>query len=161
MRPKITAFLFAALALLYCPLSGHADDASQKHFLWKVTGSKGVVYLFGTIHIGKPDFYPLPAIIEDSFKRADTLVEEIKSDPSDVTQMKRWVVEYGLYPGSDTIANHLSEQTISHLAVYLKQKSWQEQQVIAKIDATADNELIVTHYGRAARGVSQHDHPTN
>jgi uncharacterized protein YbaP (TraB family) len=133
MRSRVTALLFITLALLFCPLSGHADDAPQKHFLWKVTGPKSVVYLFGTIHIGKPDFYPLPAIIEDSFKRADTLVEEIKSDPSDAAQMKRWVVDHGLYPGSDMIGNHLTEQTIRHLAKYLNQKSWQEQQVIAKM----------------------------
>jgi uncharacterized protein len=132
MRSKVTAFLVAILALLY-PFSVRADDTAQKHFLWKVTGAKGTVYLFGTIHIGKPDFYPLPAIIEDSFKHADTLVEEIKIDPADATQTKSWVAEHGIYPGSETVANHLSEETISHLAVYLKQKSWQEQQVIAKM----------------------------
>jgi len=133
MRARVTAFLFAALTLLCCPVPGHAEDSSQKHFLWKVTGSKGVVYLFGTVHIGKPDFYPLPAVIEDSFKHADVLVEEIKSDPSDAVQLKNWIAEHGLYPGSDTIGNHLSEETISHLAIYLKQKTWQEQQVIAKM----------------------------
>jgi uncharacterized protein len=133
IRTRLTPFLFAMLALLCCPLPGQADDAPQKHFLWKVTGPRGVVYLFGTIHIGKPDFYPLPAIIEDSFKHADTLVEEIKSDPSDAAQMKRWVAEHGIYTGSDTIANHLSEETIRHLALHLKDKSWQEQQVIAKM----------------------------
>jgi uncharacterized protein len=136
MRLRILPLLFVA-SLLCVALSGGARaseaDTAQKHFLWKVTGSKGVVYLFGTIHIGRPDFYPLPAIIEDSFKHAEILVDEIKSDPSDAAQMKRWVAEYGLYPGSDTIGNHLSEETIMHLATYLKHKSWQEQQVIAKM----------------------------
>ena len=46
-----------------------AGDGAPKHFLWRVTGPKGVVYLLGTIHVGKADFYPLPSIIEDSFKR--------------------------------------------------------------------------------------------
>jgi uncharacterized protein len=142
MRLRVTAFLFATLSLLYCPLSGHAEDAPQKHFLWKVTGSKGVVYLFGTIHIGKPDFYPLPAVIEDSFKRADTLVEEIKNDPSDAAQMKQWIAEHGFYPGSDTIGNHLTEETIRHLAIFLRQKSWQEQQTISKMRPSAIASMI-------------------
>ena len=137
IRSKITAFLLAALALLASPLSGHAEsgpaDAPQKHFLWKVTGSKGTVYLFGTVHLGSPDFYPLPAIIEDSFKRADTLVEEIKITPSDIAQMERWVIQHGIYSGSDTISDHLSEETNRHLQIYLKQQSWLEQQVITKM----------------------------
>jgi uncharacterized protein YbaP (TraB family) len=144
MRSRVAAFLLAALALAsgLQPGNATAEDAAQKHFLWKVTGSKGVVYLFGTVHIGKPDFYPLPAIIEDSFRHADTLVEEIKQDPSDAAQMKRWVAEHGLYPGSDMIANHLSEETISHLAIYLREKSWQEQQVIAKMRPWAIASII-------------------
>jgi uncharacterized protein YbaP (TraB family) len=56
-----------------------AGDGAPKHFLWRVTGPKGVVYLLGTIHVGKADFYPLPSIIEDSFKNADTLIEEVDS----------------------------------------------------------------------------------
>jgi uncharacterized protein len=142
MRARVTAFLFATLALLTCQPPVHAEDAPQKHFLWKVTGSKGVVYLFGTIHIGKPDFYPLPAIVEDSFKHADTLVEEIKPEATDAALMSRWVTEHGFYPGSDTIGNHLSETTISHLAIYLKQKTWQEQQAIAKMRPSAIASMI-------------------
>ena len=147
MRLRILPLLLVA-SLLCVALSGLARasdaDSAQKHFLWKVTGAKGTgtVYLFGTIHIGKPDFYPLPAIIEDSFKRAETLVEEIKPDPSDATLMKRWVAEHGLYPGSDTIGNHLSEETIRHLAIYLKEKSWQEQQIVAKMRPSAIASMI-------------------
>ena len=161
IRKWVAAFLLATLALLYGPLPGQADDAPQKHFLWKVTGPKGVVYLFGTIHIGKPNFYPLPAVIEDSFKHADTLVEEIKSDPADAQQLKRWIADHGLYAGSDTIANHLSEQTIQHLAIHLKDKSWQEQQVIAKmrpwaIAAMIDEEDVKRLGLDAANGLDNH-----
>ena len=37
-------------------------------FLWKVTSRKkrhkGTAWLFGSIHLGKPSFYPLPAEVE-------------------------------------------------------------------------------------------------
>ena len=36
----------------------------------------GTVYLFGTIHVGRTDFYPLAPVIEASFKAADTLITE-------------------------------------------------------------------------------------
>ena len=98
-----------------------ATDAAQKHFLWKVAGAKGVVYLLGTIHAGKADFYPLPSIIEDSFKKADRLIEEVDlSEPAETARMQQWVTADGGYANGDTITNHLSEVTRSHLAAYVK-----------------------------------------
>jgi len=119
------ALAIAALALCCFASAGAAPPASgdgaPKHFLWKVTGPKGVVYLLGTIHTGKADFYPLPSIIEDSFKKADTLIEEIEiSEPAEVARAQRGLIEDGGYPNGDAITNHLSEVTRSHLAAYVK-----------------------------------------
>jgi uncharacterized protein len=119
------ALTVAALALCCFAFTGAAPpaaaDGAPKHFLWKVTGSKGVVYLLGTIHAAKADFYPLPSIIEDSFEKADTLIEEIDiSEPAEVARAQQGLIEDGSYPKGDTITNHLSEVTRSHLAAYLK-----------------------------------------
>jgi uncharacterized protein YbaP (TraB family) len=121
-RPALT---ITALALCCFAFTGAAPpaagDAAPKHFLWKVTGPKGVVYLLGTIHAAKADFYPLPSIIEDSFGKADTLIEEIDiSQPAEAARAQRGLIEEGSYPNGDTITNHLSEITRSHLAAYLK-----------------------------------------
>ena len=119
------ALAIAGLAL-FCFASAEAappaaGNGAPKHFLWQVTGPKGVVYLLGTIHVGKADFYPLPSIIEDSFKKADTLVEEIDiSEPAETAHLQRRVIEDGSYPNADAITNHLSEATRSHLAAYVK-----------------------------------------
>ena len=118
------ALAIAALALCCVVSVGAtaAGDGAAKHFLWKVTGPKGgVVYLLGTIHAGKADFYPLPPIIEDSFKESDTLIEEIDiSEPGEAARVQQGLIETGSYPNSDTITNHLSEVTRSHLAAYVK-----------------------------------------
>src|SRR6516165_27889 len=117
---------FAIAALMLCCLAfvgaTVAGGGAAKHFLWKVTGPKGgVVYLLGTIHAGKADFYPLPPIIEDSFKESDTLIEEIDiSEPGEAARVQQGLIETGSYPNSDTITNHLSEVTRSHLAAYVK-----------------------------------------
>jgi uncharacterized protein YbaP (TraB family) len=119
------ALAIAALALCCFASAGAAPpaagDAAPKHFLWKVTGPKGVVYLLGTIHVGKADFYPLPSIIEDSFKKADTLIEEIEiSEPAETARLQRRIIQEGTYPNGDAITDHLSEVTRSHLAAYVK-----------------------------------------
>jgi uncharacterized protein len=118
------ALTIGALALFCLTVTGAAPpvgDSAPKHFLWKVTGSKGVVYLLGTIHVAKADFYPLPSIIEDSFEKADMLIEEIDiREPAEAARAERGLIEDGSYPNSDTITNHLSEVTRSHLATYLK-----------------------------------------
>jgi uncharacterized protein YbaP (TraB family) len=119
------ALTIAALGLFCFAFRGApppaAGDSAPRHFLWKVTGPKGVVYLFGTIHAAKADFYPLPSIIEDSFEKADTLIEEIDiSDPAEAARAQRDLLEDGSYPNGETITNHLSEITRSHLTAYLK-----------------------------------------
>jgi uncharacterized protein len=119
------ALTITALALCCFAFMGAAPpaagDGAPKHFLWKVTGPKGVVYLLGTIHVGKADFYPLPSIIEDSFEKTDTLIEEIDiSEPAEAARAQRGLIEAGNYANGDTIINHLSEVTRSHLAAYLK-----------------------------------------
>jgi uncharacterized protein len=119
------ALPIAALALCCFAFTGAAraaaGDGAPKHFLWKVTGPKGVVYLLGTIHAAKADFYPLPSIIEDSFEKADTLIEEIDiSEPAEAARAQQALVETGSYPNGDAITNHLSEVTRSHLAAYMK-----------------------------------------
>lgn len=124
----------AALALCSFAFAGAAapagGDVAPKHFLWKVTGPKGVVYLLGTIHAGKADFYPLPSIIEESFKSADTLIEEIDtSEPAEAARVQQAFMENGDYPNGDTITNHLSEVTRSHLAAYVKEGGLPEQAV--------------------------------
>ena len=108
-----------AVALLCCGWAAHADDKPQKHFFWKVTGDKGTVYLLGTIHVGRPDFYPLPPVVEESFKKSSMLVLEV--DPSDKDDLKAaatYIARTGVYPFGDAIGNHLSELTRARFAQY-------------------------------------------
>ena len=65
----------AALAALW--LSGApamaqtpATSASAgKLYLWEVTSLTNRVYLYGTVHAGKPAWYPLPAPVEERASR--------------------------------------------------------------------------------------------
>jgi len=117
--PKFVLAVAAVAASCLC-LASQAAEPAAKHFLWTVTGGKGTVYLLGTIHIGSKDLYPLAPIIEDSFKRSDTLVEEIDLGGGDAKGIAQDLIKRGLYADGDTIANHLSEDTRTALAAYAK-----------------------------------------
>jgi uncharacterized protein YbaP (TraB family) len=134
---KATLRAIAVFAPLFLTAANSAaaepPQGTLHHLFWKVTGSQGVVYLFGTIHIGKADFYPLPQVVEDDFRQADTLVEEVNlDDPDEIAYVKQWVTEHGSYPIGDLVTNHLSAVTRSHLADYLK-KSQQLEALIARM----------------------------
>src|SRR5690242_72306 len=112
--------LFVSLAPL-ARASEPAAEAGQKLFCWKVTGSEGgAVYLLGTIHVGRAEFYPLPAVIENSFKAADTLVTETDlTEPQGSSRLLKLLLEKGTYPRGDTVENHIGAETRAHLAHYV------------------------------------------
>lgn len=52
-------------------------NSVPRTLLWEVKSQKGnSVYLFGTIHVGKASFYPLPETVDNAFKRSAVLVVE-------------------------------------------------------------------------------------
>ena len=65
---------------LLCLATGAAFGA-DRGALFKVSGSGHTMYLFGTMHVGQPGFYPLEPRIADAVKNASTLALEI--DPTD------------------------------------------------------------------------------
>jgi uncharacterized protein len=56
---------------------------STRAFLWRVTSGAGTVYLFGTIHVGKQSFYPLPALVEEALDRSAKVVMEADISKTD------------------------------------------------------------------------------
>ena len=110
--------------LWFAPLAWAAEptgEAGPKLFCWKVTGPEGgAVYLLGTIHVGRADFYPMPAAIETSFKEADTLVTETDlTEPQGSSRLLKLLLQNGTYPRGDSVENHIGAETREHLARYI------------------------------------------
>ena len=123
---KYRVFLQAlTVVLIFCfaPPAWAAEPAGelgQKLFCWKVTGPQGVVYLLGTLHVGSADFYPLPAILETSFKQADTLVTEAELvEPQSSSHLLKVLLAKGVYPSGDSVDKHISQETNARLTRYV------------------------------------------
>ncbi|RSZ59215.1 TraB/GumN family protein [Massilia atriviolacea] len=70
-RPIIVLFL--SLLMLALPPAWGAERGA----LFKVSGSGHTMYLFGTMHVGLPEFYPLEPRIATAIQNASTLALEV------------------------------------------------------------------------------------
>ncbi|MFQ5877724.1 MAG: TraB/GumN family protein [Acidobacteriota bacterium] len=117
------------LALLWlltacAPLPG-AEEAGEERarlFLWEIRSGAGTVYLLGSIHLAKPDLYPLDRTIEDAFGRASTLVVEVNLGEVDEAARRRLVAQRGIYPSGATLKDDVREDTYRMFEAFLAER---------------------------------------
>lgn len=77
--------------------------------LYKVTDGEGhVLYLFGSIHIGIEEMYPLPDYVIDAYESSDLLAVEI--DDLDAEEQEL-VISLGELPDGTVITDYIPEKT--------------------------------------------------
>ncbi len=101
------AAIFALPLMLFLATSPVA--ATEGPF-WKVTGQNGTAYLFGSLHFGTPQMYPLSAAVNQAFDSSDRLVVEIDLSALDPAAMMQWLSTEGAYVDGTTIADHVSPE---------------------------------------------------
>ncbi|CAN5218872.1 TraB/GumN family protein [soil metagenome] len=87
-----------------------AASTSKQGALFRVRHAGHTLFLFGTIHVAKPDFYPLDENVLQALARSSKLALEI--DPADVKKTQQAIRRYGF----------LSEGQTSQLAPELKER---------------------------------------
>lgn len=79
-----------------------------KCMMWTAKSKTATVYLVGSLHTGRPEMYPLPKEMEDTFAKADLLVEEIKESKDDDKLFDEDYFNKTQYAGSDTLRGHVT-----------------------------------------------------
>lgn len=102
-------WLFAAAAVLSVSCATWAQSGYSPP-LWEVRSGNNTVYLFGTIHVGKADFYPLPAAVESAYRESSVLALEV--DPANEQEAVNAVMS-AMYAPPDSIENHLAPALLS------------------------------------------------
>lgn len=83
---------------------------NHKTFLWRVQSKTNTVYILGSIHFMKKDAYPLNEKIERAFESSDVLA--VEANINDITKIDfQKVLETAIYPGNETLENHVSRET--------------------------------------------------
>ena len=87
-----------------------------KSFLWEVKSKTNVVYLFGTIHVGKRTFYPLPPQVEEALRQSQRLVVEADISNSDGLGDIDSIIKY---QAPDSLDKHIPPALFARLKTQL------------------------------------------
>jgi len=111
-----------ALGLSHGQAATQAPAKADRHFLmWKVTSPTNTVYLFGSIHVGDSNLYPLPKAVESAFAASKVLAVEFNVKKVDMLQMTKLMQEYGMYANGETLSQHLPKETAEALDQFCSQ----------------------------------------
>lgn len=142
MRRQIIVILLS----LFCfalPSAWGADRGA----LFKVSANGHTMYLFGTIHVGVPAFYPLEPRIADAVAGASTLALEIDI-ARDPAAMARALGEHGMHAGGASLYQKMTPELRARLGKVLgrsgfdpvavaKMKPWLVASLIALAEYSA------------------------
>lgn len=106
--PKASPKPSAKTASPTAVISKTKPKAGSKLFMWKATSESGaILYLLGTVHVFKPEYYPLPDEMEKAFNKASALLVEINATKSNPAAAQAILRQKGLYTPPDNLSQHL------------------------------------------------------
>lgn len=89
--------------------------------LWKLSTATATVYLLGSIHVGTPDFYPLPPAMESAFAQADVVAFEVDLSPDAQAAAASALMREGTYPRGHQVWSEITPETARLLRAQLQQ----------------------------------------
>ena len=108
------AQLALAAALLGCGAVGGSSSEQEGLLpLWEVTDGSNTVHLLGSIHLLRPEVYPLDPTIYEVFDSADVVVFEL--DLAEMGNAAAVMMTQGMYASGRTIADDLPADLVDEL----------------------------------------------
>jgi len=114
---------FATSSKEIAALSDGSDTicgTSDRSLLWKVTGGPHTCWLFGSIHVLKPELYPLKPVIEAAFDSSGSLVLELDGESPENTKKIAKMLQAGVFTGDSTMRQAVSTQLYDSMLLYLE-----------------------------------------
>jgi uncharacterized protein YbaP (TraB family) len=120
-------FLLSVVAGLLVPLAYAENNAGlattqatpvpHRGTLYRIRHPRGTAWLFGTIHVGTPDFAPLGPEVTQAVVNASRIALEL--DVRDDAGFQSALQKHGMYPDNQTVDAHLSAGTLALLRMEL------------------------------------------
>ena len=85
-------------AILSAVLLSLLAAAAQAHpvSLWRLDGQENRVYLLGSVHLLRPEDYPLPEVVYEAYEDAEVLIMELDVDDVDPAEAQAVISQLGI-----------------------------------------------------------------
>lgn len=116
-----------------------------RQFLWEVSSLTNKVYLYGTVHAGRKDWFPLPPPVERALE--DSSVLAVEADVTDTKAMAS--TEYSMsYVPPDSLAAHVPREDYERFRKLLPRYALTEQQLSQMKPFMAVSVLVFSEWAR-------------
>lgn len=89
------------------------QNQAGNSFLWKIEAEGGnTVYLLGSIHVARQEFYPLAPEIEQAFEDSKVLAVEVDVQKVDAGAVQKLMFTKGMYQDGKSLADEVSPDTL-------------------------------------------------
>ena len=122
-----------------------AAPATAANFLWEVVSVSNRAYLFGTVHAGKAEWYPLPSPVEAAFQ--DSKVVVVEADITDATAITKSAAVM-MYTPPASLRTHMPADQYARFRRLLARYSLPEEQVVQMKPFMAVSLLVFTEWAR-------------
>ncbi len=139
-RPLRTLVRLAALAAVLA-----STHALAQNFLWEVSTIANRAYLFGTVHAGKPEWFPLPRAVEEAIAASDVVV--VEADITNTAAMEK-TAGSTTYTPPDSLKNHVPPDDYDRFLRLLPRYKLPESQVIRMKPFMASSLLVFAEWAR-------------
>ena len=94
--------------------------------IWEVRSGGNVVYLLGSIHLGRSDMYPLGAVVEKAYKASKVVA--LEADPTDQQAIAAAMVDT-FYQPPESLQTNLPHPLLTRLSTVLKRQGIPLEQI--------------------------------
>ncbi|HZZ94398.1 MAG TPA: TraB/GumN family protein [Usitatibacter sp.] len=137
--------MLARAAILLVVAAAVSLPAAAKDYLWEVVGLTNRVYLYGTVHAGKKDWFPLPKAVEDAFVDSKVLV--VEADVSNTQAIQSDSASL-VYKAPDSLRNHVPKDDYERFVKLLPRYNYPEEQVAEMKPFMAVSMLVFSEWAR-------------
>ena len=122
-----------------------AAPVAAANYLWEVSSLTNRAYLFGTVHAGKAEWYPLPSPVEAAFQ--DSKVVVVEADITDATAITKSAAVM-MYTPPASLRTHMPADQYARFRRLLARYSLPEEQVVQMKPFMAVSLLVFTEWAR-------------
>ena len=148
MRNKLVIRALGAFLLLGVAVAqaqAPTPIPAARSFIWEVSTITNKLYLYGTVHAGKPSFYPLPPAVEKAFSNSAVLVVE-----ADVLDPETMSKATGLmsYTPPDRLDKHVSPELYKRFQAQVARHGMPESQLAQLKPFMSSAMVVFAEWGR-------------